>query len=318
VKDDLGNRIKSQYEDRTRFMLPRRTYTIIRLDGKAFHTYVKACCCEKPFDVELIEAMTGAAKYLCTQISGAQFAYVQSDEISVLVTDFNRLGTSAWFDGNLQKIASVSASIVTAQFNSIRSRQAGESLMYCGVDDGNDWPLAFFDSRAFTIPDRTEVANYFIWRQKDCIRNSIVSLAQSMYSHKALLNKSCNEMQEMMFTKGVNWNDTEKFFKNGVLILKAREDKQVVIEGEEKTIQRRVWKDIPAFNFNVRELFVDDLIPVVYDYLGDQNRVILKKQECGEIRGEGIQCSECELKPVCEIMDRTISVVAEGVYSNEC
>src|ERR1035437_2071733 len=118
MRDDLGDRMKSQYEDRTRYMLPRRTYTIIRLDGKSFHTYTRGL--DKPFDKTLSKDIDAAIIAMLPEIHGSVFAYTQSDEISILLTDFATPATSAWFDGNLQKVCSVAASIITAEFNRLR------------------------------------------------------------------------------------------------------------------------------------------------------------------------------------------------------
>ena len=202
-KTSLGDRMKGQYENRTRTYLPRRTYTIIRLDGKAFHTYTRGC--EKPYDVGLSETMQRSAEFLCTEAQGAVLGYVQSDEISVLLTDFASTQTDAWFDGNVQKVVSVAASIVTATFNHMRPERT-----------------AFFDARTFTIPDPTEVVNYFIWRQKDCVRNSISSLAQAHFSHAQLHGKNCDAMQEMLWQeKGINWSESNPTFKNGALLVRG-------------------------------------------------------------------------------------------------
>lgn len=204
MKDALGDRMKRQYEDRTRVLLPRRTYTIIRVDGKAFHTFTHHC--DKPYDVKLVAAMNEAALALCAGAQGARLAYVQSDEISVLLTDFDKPKTEAWFDGNLQKIVSVSASIATAAFNAWNS----------------DWDVtskAHFDARAFTIPDPVEVENYFIWRQQDAVRNSIQSTAQSLFSHQRLQGLNSNQLQELMFAEtGLNWNDLPTEQKRGRVV----------------------------------------------------------------------------------------------------
>jgi tRNA(His) guanylyltransferase len=231
MNDELGERMKSQYEHRTRFSLPRRTFTIIRLDGKSFHTYTKGLA--KPFDLDLIKDMDGAIIQIMSEIQGAVFAYTQSDEISILVTDFATPNTDAWFDGNIQKIVSVSASLITAQFNRFRAyrwnrvRKANNFMSYhMGEEtadnaDATPFQLAFFDSRVFTIPDRTEVMNYFIWRNQDCARNSVSMVAQSLFSHKELQGKNTSEMQEMMFSKhGLNWADYDPSLKNGRLIVK--------------------------------------------------------------------------------------------------
>jgi len=202
-KDSLGDRMKEFYEKRTQSLLPRRTYTIIRIDGKAFHTYTKGL--EKPFDAKLIKDMDETACYMCKNIQGAKLAFVQSDEISILLTDFEKITTDAWFDGNIQKIASVSASLATAIFNTLRPNK-----------------LALFDSRVFTIPNYTEVENYLIWRQQDTTRNSISSVAQSLYSPKELHGKDTDAMQEMCFQKGINWNDYSDKLKRGRLIIKQK------------------------------------------------------------------------------------------------
>jgi len=209
MQDDLGNRMKNNYENRARYYLPRRTYTIIRIDGKAFHTFTKGMC--KPLDNNLIKCMDLTTIELCSQIQGVQFAFTQSDEISLLLTDFENITTDAWFDGNIQKMVSVAASIATANFNE-----------YIKIGISND-KLAFFDARVFTIPDPIEVQNYFIWRQKDAIRNSISMVAQSLYSHKQLNGKSQSDMQEMCFQKGINWNDMPNGFKRGRTIIKEEE-----------------------------------------------------------------------------------------------
>ena len=206
MKDDLGDRMKSNYEDRTRYYLPRRTNTIIRLDGKAFHSFTRNL--KKPFDYDLIEAMNYATLKLCENIQGAVLGYTQSDEISILLQDYKKITTDAWFDGNIQKITSISASMCTAYFNDFF-----KSKIY-----NNKW--AIFDSRVFVIPDIIEVENYFIWRQKDCVRNSISMLAQSLYSHKELNKKSQSDMQEMIFQKGENWNDEHSWVKRGRFVVK--------------------------------------------------------------------------------------------------
>lgn len=206
-KDSLGDRMKEFYENRTRNFLPRRTYTIIRVDGKAFHSYTRGLI--RPFDEKLVNDMDETACYMCKNIQGAKFAFVQSDEISILLTDFEGLTTDAWFDGNIQKMASISASLATAKFNELRPNK-----------------IALFDSRVFIIPSDIEVENYFIWRQQDTTRNSISSVAQSMFSHQELENKNTDQMQEMCFQKGVNWNDFSAKLKRGRLIIKQDYEKE--------------------------------------------------------------------------------------------
>lgn len=216
MKDDLGKRMKEQYEMRTRTWLPRRTYTIIRLDGKAFHTFTRRM--KRPYDQTFMDMMDKTAISLCSEIQGCKMAYVQSDEISLLLTDFEKITTDAWFDGQVQKIVSVSASIATAHFNVLNS------LYQIQVEkkDWSDIKLAMFDSRVFCIPDPIEVENYFIWRQKDAVRNSISMHAQSLYSHKELHGKSQSDMHDMIHAKDQNWDNLPDGFKRGRTFVKVR------------------------------------------------------------------------------------------------
>lgn len=200
ASDDIGDRMKGQYEDRTRMFLPRRTYTILRVDGKAFHSYCRGM--ERPYDKEFMAAMDLVASEMLRQLMGAEFAYVQSDEISFLLTDFSKPNTEAWFDGNLQKMASVGAAMATAYFHKLRA------------SDG----LPMFDARLFTIPDHVEVENYFIWRQQDAVRNSILMLAQHYYSPKQMHGMNCSVLQDMIHEKGDNWNNHPARFKRGGLV----------------------------------------------------------------------------------------------------
>ena len=193
----LGDRMKENYENRYRIKLTRRMPVIMRLDGRAFHMLTKRC--KRPFDYDFTAAMTQTVLCLMSDIQGAKCAYVQSDEMSFLLTDFDDLNTEAWFDYNMQKMCSVAAGLASVGFT---GRWGEEGI---------------FDCRVFNIP-REEVCNYFIWRQKDWERNSLQMLAQAHYSHKQLLNKGKAEMHEMLHDKGVNWADLTKGQKNGWFI----------------------------------------------------------------------------------------------------
>jgi tRNA(His) guanylyltransferase len=218
MKDELGDRMKKNYEDRTRICLPRRSHVIIRIDGKAFHTYTRGL--NRPFDDGFMEDMDLTATYLCQHIQNAKFAYVQSDEISILLSDYDNITTDAWFDNNIQKMASVSASMATKAFNKARMERQYLSPAELGMKWGE------FDSRVFQIPEWIEVENYFIWRQQDCVRNSISSVAQFFYSAKELHGKSTNDMQELLFqNKGINWDKYPPKYKRGRVI---RKDHQLV------------------------------------------------------------------------------------------
>jgi tRNA(His) 5'-end guanylyltransferase len=260
MKDELGERIKTFYEDRFRYKLPRRAYTIIRIDGKAFHTYTKGL--ERPFDDGLIKDMNNTAIFLCKNIMGAKMGYVQSDEISILLTDFDTLDTQSWFDYNIQKMVSIASSLATSEFNRLRiDRYIKEkydsgisNITYRFMENLSNIKQAQFDARVFQIPSRIEVENYFIWRQQDATRNSISSVAQSLYSHKELNGKKTNDMQEMIFQKGINWNDYDFRKKRGAVIGKVEYE---VGEGDERSIRNK-WEVIetPIFTQD-REFFTN-------------------------------------------------------------
>ena len=229
-KDDLGTRMKEFYENRYRTFLPRRTNVLIRIDGKAFHAYTRGL--NKPYDDGLMEDMNETTKYLCENIQGAKMGYVQSDEISILITDYDDISTSAWFDNNIQKMCSIAASLATAQFNKLRmiriakrSARDGDSKSLPDHVDNFIYPtLALFDARIFIIPHIDEVVNYFIWRQQDATRNSISMAAQSQFSHSTLNGVKCDKMQEMLFTeKGINWDKYPTRFKRGAAVIRSKQ-----------------------------------------------------------------------------------------------
>lgn len=265
--DSLGDRMKQNYEGRSQTYLPRRTYTLIRLDGKSFHNYLKGC--ERPYDLGLMSDMDDTTKYLCENIQGCKLGYVQSDEISLVLTDFDSIHTDAWFDGNIQKITSISASMAAAKFNQLRlMRQVGlveptltdeekeEAEAWkehgytpvpkkCSVTSQDMKKLAFFDSRCWAVADVEEVLNTIVWRQQDCVRNSIQMTGQSQFSHKELQGKSCDNIQEMLFQKkGINWGqDMPDGFKNGRLI---RPESYEINGKDNEIIIRNRWIVLPA------------------------------------------------------------------------
>lgn len=236
-KDSLGDRMKS-YEGISRIYLTKRMPVIIRIDGKAFHSFTKGF--QRPFDEILIKAMQETAKYLCKNIMGCKIAYTQSDEISLLLEDYERVETQPWFENNLQKIVSVSASMATMAFNRAFADAVNERYSYYTSINADEWTgsieefdklfdnyfakigTAMFDSRVFILP-KEEVCNYFIWRQQDASRNSIQMVAQSLFSHKQLQNKNCDQLQEMMFQEhNINWNDYATVYKRGSCVTKEQ------------------------------------------------------------------------------------------------
>lgn len=201
----LDARMK-RYELSAHGVLQPRTPVIIRIDGKAFHTYTKGF--NRPFSEELHNAMVYTMNMLCENVQNAVFGYTQSDEISILLNDWRKFSTHQWFDGKIQKIASVSASYATGFFNSkIDSKK-----------------IAFFDARAFNIP-KEEVLNYFLWRGKDCQRNSMNMLARSYFSHNELQGLNVGQVQHKLFQeKGVNWIYLDDWKKNGSARFKIEDE----------------------------------------------------------------------------------------------
>lgn len=188
-KDSLGDRMKG-YEEAVRTSLPRRLPIIIRVDGKAFHTYTRGC--ERPFDPKLQEVMNETAKALCKEIQGVQLAYIQSDEISLLLHNYKTFTTQPWFGNQIQKMVSVAAGTASAIFTS-RSPTIFNEIKH-----------AVFDARVFIVPTE-DVCNYFIWRQQDTIRNSVQMLARSVFSHKECDSMSIVQLKEMLQARGRDW-----------------------------------------------------------------------------------------------------------------
>lgn len=224
----LGDRMK-RYESVSKNYLMRRQPAIIRIDGVAFHTFTKGF--EKPFDDNLINIMQSTMLYLCENVQGCVIGYAQSDEISLVLCDYQKLDTDVWFGYNVQKLTSVSASLATFIFNRdfttlteslyVSSDELDETVNNMSLEQYYDnlrtaaHKGAMFDARAFTVPIE-EVNNYLLWRQRDATRNSIQALGQSLYSHKELEGISNKALQDKMFSeKGVNWNDIPTCKKRG-------------------------------------------------------------------------------------------------------
>ena len=238
-KTSLGDRMKNNYENISRYYLTRRMPVIIRIDGKVFHTFTKGF--KKPFDDVLVKTMQDTMKYLCENIQGCVIGYTQSDEISLVLTDYAELTTDAWFGNNLQKMCSVSASMATMAFNKfyrdnldkwgfenfpdpyegLQTKPVSPMVMEQARIYMHNYDKAMFDSRVFTIP-REEVCNYLIWRQQDATRNSIQSVGQANFNQKELHCKSCNDIQDMLMTqKDINWNDYPTTLKRGSCCIKT-------------------------------------------------------------------------------------------------
>lgn len=269
-RSDLAVRMKEFYEQVPKTRLVRRMPVIIRIDGKAFHTFTRKM--ERPFDMVLMKSMWDTTKYLCENIQGCVLGYTQSDEISLILVDYQDYNSSAWFDYEVQKITSISASMATMAFNKAFAKNAAEykgseelKKVYAkAVEKG-----AMFDSRCFNLP-KEEVTNYIFWRQLDASRNSVQMVGQANFSHKQLQRKSCNEIQDMlMLEKNINWNDFPTYQKRGVCVIK--ETYFVNADGKEVAVG-----DNAALPDNVKirtRLVTDGDIPVYKQvYLTDENR----------------------------------------------
>lgn len=248
MPDSLGDRMK-RYENSFRITLPRRMPVIIRVDGRAFHTFTRGF--KRPFDEIMTQTMRRVAIDLSKEVAGCKMAYVQSDEISLLVTNDDTIDTEPWFGNGLQKLVSITSSIATRSFNHWYNVITGEEKLT--ADDRKKYEQrldgATFDSRAFILPD-TEVANYFLWRQQDATRNSIEACAQSMFSQKELHGKNCNTLQDMMMTQhGFNWNNLPTHQKRGACTRKYFDGEWYIDD------------DIPIFSKD--RAYIEDLIPSI-------------------------------------------------------
>lgn len=234
--DSLGDRMKG-YERAARTVLPRRMPVILRIDGKAFHTATMGC--DRPFDTMLMSLMDRAAAHLCEEAQGAVLAFVQSDEISVLLHNYRRLNSEAWFDNEVQKLVSIAASTVAGFVSS-------------------EWKRVAFDARAFVLPE-AEVTNYFIWRQQDATRNSIQMATRARYSHKQVDGKNTSEMQEMLHAVGINWNDYPVGCKRGRAVIR---ETYAVGAGEDFAVMRHRWSVVDPPIFTQDRAFVESRLAV--------------------------------------------------------
>lgn len=255
IRDELGTRMKENYEMRARTYLTRRMPVAIRLDMCAGHTFTRGL--RKPEDGAFTYAMKKTMLELCKHIQGAYFGYTTSDEITILLQDYKKLNTQAWFDYQVQKICSVAASMAANYFNryfraeaeaiewDIRSKPLPisekdvaeqkdyiKTLKRC-VENG-----AIFDARCFNIP-KEEVVNLIYWRQLDAMRNSVNCLAQQVFSHNELQGKSCAAMKEMLREKGCAWEHMPVSYQRGAACYRTQdggwyEDSFMPILGEDR------------------------------------------------------------------------------------
>ena len=214
-------------------------------------------------------------KYLCENIQGCVLGYTQSDEITLILVDYQNLNSCAWFDYEVQKVCSIASSMATMAFNKFFTKNVNYFEMTHEHDDTiNEYCTtlvnaaekgAMFDTRCFNIP-KEEVCNLIYWRQLDATRNSIQMVGQANFSHKELQNKSCNMIQEMLFTeKGINWNDYPTYLKRGSCCIKTTIQNPNV-DIKDGVYPKSIWMidlDIPIFKGDGRQ-YIDKLI-----YIGE-------------------------------------------------
>ncbi len=264
-KDALGDRMKG-YENITRSYLTRRVPAIIRLDGKAFHTFTRGMV--KPFDSVMTQAMQQTMKYLCENIQGCVLGYTQSDEITLVLTDYATIKTDAWFGYNIQKMVSVAASMATLAFDREFIIAHGDWFSKSFDNGVSDQPgflqldslytskqhRAMFDARVFSIP-KDEVCNCLIWRQQDATRNSIEAVGQAFFSQGQLNKKNQSDIQEMLWSQhGVSWNNFPTESKRGSCCVKQlfqtpMDDPRN--PGQQIIVTRRRWvvdRETPIFS----------------------------------------------------------------------
>ena len=235
--------------------------------------------------------MRETMKYLCENIQGCVFGFQQSDEITLILVDYKKLTSSAWFDYEVQKMCSIAASMATMAFNKYFVENylnyIAKTEWDFSTDKGKDnyrkifnayetaaKKGAMFDARCFNIP-KEEVANLIYWRQLDAARNSIQMVGQAYFSHSELHGKNQNDIQEMLWaTHGINWNDYPTHLKRGSCCIKVGQKTTCAEEHLDGTvntwtIERPHWKidlDIPMFK-GINRKYINDLIDYEEDYV---------------------------------------------------
>ncbi len=212
-KDALGDRMKWYEERATNQTFMPMVPVIARLDGRSFHNFTKGL--KRPYDEGMANLMVETTKFLVNE-TNARCGYTQSDEIS-LVWLAEEWGSEIFFAGKLQKMNSILSSMTSVFFN--------KNLATYLPEKANQSPL--FDCRIFQVPSDVEAVNCLIWREKDATRNSVSMAAQANFSHRECQNKNRYQLQEMLFSKGINWNDYPTFFKRGTYVRRKMISRQV-------------------------------------------------------------------------------------------
>ena len=190
-RSDLAVRMK-RYETASRTYLTRRMPVIMRIDGRAFHSFTRGF--QRPFDPVLRTAMSNTMLLLCKEIQGCVLGYTQSDEITLVLVDYQTLTSDAWFDYEVEKMCSIGASAATVFFLRSFSDAYDKWFSYAGDCSPAERIMTYkratkkmpmFDCRVFNVP-KEDICNNLLWRQQDATRNSIQSVGQAFFSHKEL------------------------------------------------------------------------------------------------------------------------------------
>lgn len=232
---------------------------LCRIDGKAFHTFTRGL--NRPYDERLSRLMVATTKFLVEE-THAKCGYTQSDEIS-LVWMQDDAKSEMFMGGRVSKVVSITASMATWFFNRLLPERIFEKSE----------SMAFFDSRVWSVPSPDEAANYFIWREQDATRNSILMAADSYYSPREMYKKNTSELQEMLFRKGVNWNDYPRFFKRGTYVRRRTVERPFTAEELEALPPKHEYRTKPDLIVK-RSVVMEEDFPV-FTRIANRAEVIL-------------------------------------------
>lgn len=241
MKDDLGDRMKGYEEIETKKTLDKSKPIYARLDGRNFSKFTRNL--SKPFDSNLSTAMVETTKYLVKE-TNAKIGYTQSDEISLIwkVEPEQEM----MFNGKIQKLNSILASLTTAKFMSEITTQEQSKLPH-------------FDCRLLNLPNEDEAANMLLWRSLDARKNAINSLARKYFSHKELQNRSQTEMKDLLKTKHIDIETYPKAFRYGTYIQK----REIEIDPRDLTLPSHITIDTPVIRSTYQPLEMPPFIDVM-------------------------------------------------------
>lgn len=244
------------YRSLTDYRICGNNNILVMLDGKNFSTLIKNNF-KKPFDDEFIDMMDKTALFLCNSVQGVKFAYTQSDEISLLITDYDTPETDTPFGGRICKLQSILASLATSEFNrwfiiNNLTKAGGEMSP---ITDISNMKLCQFDCKVWTVPNQNDAIAWFLYRQLDCIKNSKQQTAQTYIPHKELLNHDADEQIKMLNDSGIaDWNMFDDKYKYGRFVYKiettgvAKDNK-----GNDIEYTRNKFTTVPAFVLSTEE-----------------------------------------------------------------